>query len=126
MQQVEMDEQNHYAENLDQLSSVKWDVISEMIRQDRKWGANRHHNDAPADPDGSRLRNAELLESITKERLDEAFKNGDGSWLHILLEEVAEVETAAFSRDREHLREELVQVAALIFQWVKDLDTFAR
>lgn len=115
--------QAEYLDELECKSSCVYDAIAEMIRQDEKWGTDRHHNDAPADPTGDRLLTAEILERAAKERLEEAFKSGNGSWLHILLEEVAEVETAAYSRDREHLREELIQVAALIFQWVKDLDT---
>ncbi len=53
---------------------------------------------------------------------DEAFKQGEGTWSHILIEEVAEVvEAAAVHGDGPELREELVQVMTVCAAWLQKL-----
>ena len=44
------------------------------------------------------------------------------TWSHVLVEEVAETVEAARSKDPAHLREELVQVAAVAVKWIEHLD----
>jgi NTP pyrophosphatase (non-canonical NTP hydrolase) len=43
-------------------------------------------------------------------------------WCTVLMEEVGEVARAALEQDKENMREELLQVAALAIQIVDDLD----
>lgn len=52
---------------------------------------------------------------------DNAFRNGVGTWGHILIEEVAESIEAAVD-DPAELRAELVQVAAVAVAWCEAID----
>lgn len=52
----------------------------------------------------------------------EQASTGDACWHTILLEEVAEAIEEACEGDKEKLREELVQVAAVAAAWIEQLD----
>jgi hypothetical protein len=54
-----------------------------------------------------------------KSHCEQAFKEGKGTWLDILTEEVAE---AFAETDTKALRAELVQVAAVALAWVEAID----
>lgn len=57
---------------------------------------------------------------------DLAFKRGQGTWGHILIEEVAEAIEAATTGDTSALRDELLQVAAVAMRWVDTIDVRER
>lgn len=88
-------------------------VMHERERQDRKFGTNRHIPNGTGDIYYIYLANAD------RNICDAAFKNGRGTWQHILQEEVSE---AFAESDPAKLKEELVQVAAVCKAWIEDLD----
>jgi hypothetical protein len=103
------------------------DVNAERNAQIAKWGP-QHHPDGTS-PDAMLLRRTDInldlrtgkeLADIMRARCDLRAKQGEGTWLDILLEEtfeaLAEVDPAA-------LRKELVQVAAVAGAWIEDIDS---
>lgn len=88
------------------------EVLGERERQDARWGEQNH-------PDGT----GDLVEVadavFTRQLCDDAFRDGEGTWLHILAEEVAE---AFAESDPAKLRVELIQVAAVAVAWVEAID----
>ncbi len=97
---------------------IPWvlDVVAEMDRQDKKWGAQRFN---PIEVDmQSRL--CLPTEDMAKTFVDSAAARGEAvPWSAILLEEIAE---AYFAPTTELMREELIQCAAVIGQWVERID----
>lgn len=89
-------------------------VAEERERQLDKWG-EQHHPDGTGW--GSYMALAEDYKYINDETVAQG---GDPDWSEILLEEVYE---ALSETDREKLREELIQVAAVAVAWVEDLDS---
>ncbi|WP_236738615.1 hypothetical protein [Mycobacteroides abscessus] len=58
--------------------------------------------------------------SRAKFMCEDAFKKGEGTYAHILVEEVSEaIEAATLGQG---LRDELIQVAAVAVAWVEKLD----
>lgn len=88
------------------------DIEAEMEQQDAKWGL-QHHNNGTGSWDYS------LRAESEKSANDEAVKRDALTWSGILLEEVYE---ALAEKGQVRLREELIQSAAVIVQWVADLD----
>lgn len=109
-------------------AQVLLDLIRERGAQDKKWGEQNH---ASFDPvlsswDGGapaeRMANEYEIpgEARAKFLCQKAFAEGQGTWMHILVEEIAE---ACGSYDKpDKLREELVQVAAVVVAWIEMLD----
>ncbi|HET6917266.1 MAG TPA: hypothetical protein VFH56_14325 [Acidimicrobiales bacterium] len=94
-------------------AAVTREVIQERVRQEAKWGEQNH-------PDGTGP-TIPTLNAAERARYecDYAHRNGNGTWRHILYEEVAE----AFAEiDPKRLREELIQVAAVAVAWVEAID----
>jgi hypothetical protein len=87
-------------------------AVAEMIRQDVKWGPARQQ------PNGTGTSYFKYTADMHRRRTDEAFQNGEGTWAHILLEEV--YEALAESNPRK-LVAELVQVAAVCLNWIVSL-----
>ncbi len=87
-------------------------VINERVHQDTKWGQQNH-------PDGTGGPQREHLAQIAKNHCEHAFRNGIGTWQHILTEEVAE---AFAETDPALLRAELIQVAAVASAWAEAID----
>jgi hypothetical protein len=86
-------------------------IIAERYRQIEKWGVQHHPNGT-----GSRLMAAQA--AVDRAICNEAFEHGNGTWRHILKEEVSE----AFAEDDpEKLAEELIQVAAVALGWWEDI-----
>ena len=83
-------------------------VRQEQERQDAKWGQQDHPNGTGE--------NWRPQADAAREACACAFASGEGSWLFILLEEVAE---AFAEEDETRLEEELLQVAAVAVQWVE-------
>lgn len=92
--------------------AVTGEVAAECQRQVELWGEQNH-------PDGTALsEDASLAEDV--KRLNDMFvATGNLTWRDILWEEVRE---AFAESDRDRLREELVQVAAVAVSWVNALD----
>lgn len=92
-------------------AAVAREVIQERVRQDEKWGEQNH-------PDGS-SRVWSKSADFYRDLCDERHRQGVGTWLDILLEEVYE---AAAEEDSTKLRKELIQVAAVAVAWVEAID----
>jgi len=93
------------------------DIEEERARQIAKFGDQSHL------PDGT-LHEFESLRDLYRHLCQTAFRNGRGTWLHVLREEVFE----AFAEwlNPRALRKELIQCAAVIVAWVEALDQRAR
>lgn len=105
---------NHQLTGVD-TTREKWAVAEEVLRernrQDIRWGEQNH-------PDGTGV-DYDLHRDMARRLCDENHAAGDGTWLHILLEEVYE---AAAEDDQVKLRAELVQVAAVAQAWAEAID----
>lgn len=88
------------------------EVLAEVDRQFEMWGEQNH-------PDGTALADDEKLADMVKQLNAEFVRTGNLTWRDILWEEVRE---AFAEEDREPLREELLQVAAVALSWVNALD----
>lgn len=100
------------------------EVLAERIRQDEKWGEQNW----PSFVDGmaGRVRNGYRAayygvptEAQAKYVTEVHFKERVGTYADIFVEEVAE---AIGAPDEDHLREELVQVAAVAVAWIEAID----
>ena len=60
--------------------------------------------------------------SRAKFMTDTAFSRGQGTWAHILVEEISEAVEAATTGTPAALRAELIQVAAVAMRWVDTID----
>lgn len=90
------------------------DVLGERARQDAKWGLQHHPNGTSSNADARcRADDARTDCQIVAE-------NGEVTWRHIATEEFFE---ALAETDPAALRAELVQVAAVVFNWIEDLDS---
>lgn len=97
---------------MNEMLNVLREVRKERTRQQEKWGEQNHPNGT-----GGYERVREML--VAKQNENLAFNTGNGTWLHILHEEVAE----AFAEESpERLRQELIQVAAVAVAWVEAID----
>lgn len=88
------------------------DITAERARQDAKWGVQRH--------DDGTSREYVNAANHWKGVVDEDADDGESKWAHILLEEVFE---ALAETDPAKLRAELVQSAAVIVNWLEDIDS---
>lgn len=91
---------------------VLLDVKFERDKQDSKWGQQDHRLGCGANIFKSMANEA-------KRHCDQQFKKGQGTWRHILIEEVYE---ALAESDPNKIREELIQVAAVVVAMVECLD----
>jgi hypothetical protein len=88
-------------------------VDIERLAQLAKFGDQKH-----PDGTGSAVQAAEADKA--RAGCQAAFARGEGTWMHVLVEEVFE---ALAESDLVQLRAELVQVAAVAAAWVRDIDT---
>jgi len=93
------------------------ETIDEATRQDDKWG------DQIGLPDGTGSRGQVQREGVAKHACQKAVKEKRVTWAHVLGEECAE---ALACTDEGHLRQELIQVAAVALQWVSAIDRRAK
>lgn len=97
------------------------EVLAERIRQDEKWGEQNW----PSFPEWAvhAIHRAHYYgvppEALAKRATEMRFANRVGTYGDIFIEEVAE---AIGAPDEDHLREELVQVAAVAVAWVEAID----
>lgn len=108
-------------------AGISNEVLNERDRQDAKWGEQNHPDGtgpetqplfdkrAFLDDDIAAVHLADAFTRRTDERADE----GKVTWRDILLEEVFE---ALAESDQAKLRTELIQVAAVVQQWVEAID----
>jgi hypothetical protein len=85
------------------------EVLEERGRQHEKWGEQNHGDGTGGTP----------IAHVLRTLCDASFKQGHGTWAHILGEEFAE---ALDERQPASLRKELVQVAAVAVAWVEAID----
>lgn len=102
----------------DAAHDVCLEICEERVRQDAKFGTGRDFPDAPMDA-RSRME-ARRTERMLRDACEQSFRNGSGTWIHILAEEVGEVGEATI--DPVRLRAELVQVAAVAVAWIEALN----
>lgn len=92
------------------------EIKAERVRQDAKWGEQNHPITLlPA-------MYAESVANDLRQKCDEAFECGEGSWEDILLEEVYEALEQAAKGNIEKTREELIQVAAVVVAMIECVD----
>lgn len=87
------------------------EVAEERVAQFAKWGEQNHEDGTGVD--------WAFHADMAKFECDKASLDGEGNWVHILLEEVYE---ALAEDDPAKLRAELVQVAAVAVAWVEAID----
>ena len=97
---------------------IDLDIWRERMRQNDKWGVQRHPNGTGPGVEWMPGLSIGLLRDYAKERCQGNSPETD-NWLDILMEEV--FEAAAESQD-EPLRDELVQVAAVVKAWIETID----
>ena len=103
------------------------EIWLERQRQESKWGQQDHPSVDPiltgrnGGATGDRL--CQEYEIPSEERAkflcDTAAKKNVLTWSHILVEEVSEVISAIDDKAR---REELIQVAAVVVEWIQSID----
>lgn len=108
------------------------DLLAEIARAEEKFGPQHDVPDVDQVLMGrlggcSPKRMAEEYEIPTAPRAkwvtDLNFQRGQGTWGHILVEEVAEaIEAAVIGAPHRDLRAELIQVAAVALRWVDAID----
>jgi hypothetical protein len=99
---------------------VLGEVDTERTRQEMKWGQQDHpfanRRESYSVP---HLYNHRSLSSLARDRCDQRFKEGSGTYADILLEEVYE---AIDALDDHEARKELVQVAAVAVAAIQAID----
>jgi hypothetical protein len=93
-------------------AAILAEVQDERARQDNRWGEQNH-------PDGTGSLTQVIEADKAREGCKAAFGRGDGTWMHVLIEEVFE---AFAEEDAVKLRAELVQVAAVAAAWIAAID----
>jgi hypothetical protein len=106
---------------VDPVDRILSEVADERDRQDAKWGEQNHADGTGPDVRWviGQNRPAWIAADAIRKWCDAAHQRGDGSWLNILHEEVAEAFAAP---DTAALRAELIQVAAVAAAWVEAID----
>jgi hypothetical protein len=93
------------------ISRALLEVAAERAQQDDKWGEQNH-------PDGTGQHLAHYA-AAAQRLTDSMTQRGRITYRHILDEEVRE---AFAESDRDKLRAELIQVAAVAVAWIEKLD----
>lgn len=88
------------------------EIAHERLAQDAKWG-EQNHDDGTGNSDD--LAAAAEARAVCQA----AFAAGEGTWRHVLDEEIAE---AYAEHEPADLRAELLQVAAVAVAWVEAID----
>lgn len=99
-------------------AKVYLDIINERSRQKAQWGDQTHLPDVQGTPRFMVGITADWARYVNAQRV----KKGGLAWDWILLEEVVE---AFEAETTEHLREELVQCAAVCISWIEAIDSRA-
>lgn len=106
--------------------TITLSVHNEVVRQDEKFGDQTQKPSVTTGPafDGSTWRydyaDYEIpCEARAKNNCKIAHERGRGSWMHVAVEELAEVLEAKTPEER---RKELVQLAAVCVNWIHAID----
>lgn len=101
------------------------DILKEREHQIDLFGVSSHP-DIPDWLENKPVKAAQEFEIPTSDRArfkcENAFDLHDGSYSHILIEEVSEVIEKACMGHTKDLRKELIQVATVAMAWIEDLD----
>lgn len=89
------------------------EILQERKRQDNKWGEQNHPIVNKS------VLNSFMHESVAKDWCDNATKNKELTWGHIIIEEISE---AMHAKTIEDMRTELVQCAAVLVAMIESLD----
>lgn len=90
------------------------EVFAERIRQEQKF-PDQHLPSAS-------IQRIVPSADYAKDRTNSAFETGTASWEDVLVEEVCEAVDEAQAGDTAKLRVELIQVAAVAFRWIWEID----
>jgi hypothetical protein len=103
-----------FVEAMMPVSTITRDVVVERVRQIMKFPKEQRGL-----PDGTGVQGYKTMAEIAKLSCDRAQREGRLTHAHLLEEEAYE---ALAEDDPVKLREELVQVAAVAFKWIAELD----
>lgn len=92
--------------------AVLSEVLAERQRQYALFGVQSF-------PDGTGGPSIQALSDLVRRACDQAFEQGEGTWLHIFLEEVLE---ALAEEDPAKIRAELLQAMGVGVQWIEDIN----
>ncbi len=103
------------------------EIHVEMIKQDEKWGTQSHpsvdqvllNREGSCTPERMCEEYEIPSENRAKQMCDIHAKRGDLTWAHITIEELSE---AVSAKDDTERRKELIQLAAVVTQWINDID----
>ncbi len=100
------------------------DVAMEREQQNKKWGLQSHPDVHPntSDPYDAFYYAGIRSATTAKAMCDYDARNKNTNWAAILVEEVAEAIEEGALKNKEHLRAELVQVAAVAVAWIENID----
>lgn len=98
------------------LLNILSEVEEERVRQDEKWG-EQNHPFTGFSPDY-----ATAVANAARNTCDEQFQKAEGTWQHILEEEVYEAMEQVAHGNSEAFRTELIQVAAVVVAMIECLD----
>lgn len=109
------------------MKKILEEIRQERIRQDLHWGVQNHpHLDKVLLERGGNCTAERMCdkyeipsENRAKFLCSEAFKKGNGTFAHILVEEVSEVISAFDPKER---RKELIQVAVVAVAMIESID----
>lgn len=106
------------------------EIIVERARQEAKWGQQNHpivdrnlsstwaaHPEITAQ--NLALHYGVPTEENGKSRCENSFKDGSGTYMHIIVEELAE---AVGAKTRQEMRVELIQTAACVIAAIESMD----
>lgn len=107
--------------------SVLDEILAERRRQDEKWGEQNHPDVDPVllkRRDGTRMCEEYEIPSETRAKwlCQEHARRGDISWPHIAVEEMSEAVAAFTTKNVAEGRRELVQLVAVVIQWIQAID----
>lgn len=110
-------------------SQIIESILAERERQEQKWGTQHHpsfdqtllNRIGGCGPERMSEEYEIPSEARAKFLCEESFRKNQGTWAHILVEEVSEV-IGTCNQDKEVTKKELIQTAAVIFAWLEDLD----
>lgn len=107
--------------NIEKINSIFELIKNERIRQDELWGEQNHQLLNNFAFTGNMMCESYAIPSpdIARDRCELHAANGSITWADILLEEVSEVISEL---DPQKMREELIQVAAVVVQMVEYID----
>lgn len=112
------------------MDSIIEAIKTERARQDAKWGEQNHPSVSPLCAiaqqygDNPIAHHLPITADIARRMCDFRFKQGNGSWADIAVEELCEA--IEVGNTPELCRAELVQLAAVCVAWIESIDRNGR